>query len=376
MNYFPLGVAKGTAFCNRVMERKQLIHNLKQGKHTIVISPRRYGKTSLVLYTLNESQLLYERVDLFVAINAKTIEEQILKGVKNLLSRINNLPKQIVAVMKNYLKNLKSKWIIGTDGIHIELIPDSASDSISVITESLQLLENVLRKKKINAVFFIDEFQEIGLLSDSKAIEAAIRHVAQESENIRFIFSGSNRHILKMMFDDRARPLYSLCDRITIDRISEEHHATYIHAVAKKTWTTSLDSSALKEIWKLTELHPYYVNVLCDKIWGHCEIKPPTQSVINNLWNDYILQEKSKVAKELGSLSTSQKKLLITISHGTVKDLTGKETLQKLNFSSGTVTKSLRLLEENDYINRYSDGNYFIVDPLIKSSLIAFYPQG
>lgn len=374
MNYFPLGIAKGFAFCNRVSERKQLLENIKNGKHTIVISPRRYGKSSLVLYTLDESKLLYESVDLFVAISAKTIEEQILKGVKNLLNKATSKPEQALSVIKNYIKSLNSKWIVGTDGVKIELIPSEGSDSIAVITESLQMLENVLRKKKLTAVFFIDEFQEIGVLAASKGIEGAIRHVAQESENLRFIFSGSNRHILSMMFDDRTRPLYSLCDRITIDRIHKKDYGKHINHVAKKRWEKQIDESTLEEIFILTEFHPYYMNVLCNKIWSFCENKVPNKTIIKNLWQEYILQEKSKIAKELGSLNTSQKKILIAISQGITKDLTSKSELHKLNFSSGAIIKSLKLLEEQDYINRDKEGKYFLVDPLIKSSLVLFYP--
>lgn len=374
MNYFPLGIAKGAAFCNRVIERKHLIGNLKKGQHTIVISPRRYGKSSLVLFSLGESKLIYERVDLFVAVDAKTIEEQILKGVKNLLNKINSVPEQIVGVIKNYIKNLKSKWIVGTDGVNIELIPVNESDSVSVITESLQMLENVLRKKELIAVFFIDEFQEIGVLANSKGIEGAIRHVAQESENLRFIFSGSNRHILASMFDDRTRPLYSLCDRITVDRISEEDYIKYLNMVAKKSWNKHLDKNTLDEIFLLTERHPYYMNVLCDKVWSYRENIVPTKTIVAQAWQDYILQEESKIAKELGSLNTSQKQLLISISRGVTKDLTSKLNLHELNLSSSGVIKSLKLLEEQDYLNRNIKGEYFIVDPLIKASLILFYP--
>ncbi len=374
MNYFPLGIAKGDAFCNRVLERKQLIGNITKGQHTIVISPRRYGKSSLILYSLDESQLLYERIDLFVAVSAKTIEEQILNGVKNLLNRVSTVQEQVVSVIKNNLKNLKSKWIVGTDGFKIELIPSQESDSVSVITESLQMLENVLRKKETKAVFFIDEFQEIGVLANSKGIEGAIRHVAQESENLRFIFSGSNRHILANMFDDRSRPLYSLCDRITIDRITEEDYITYINGVSNKTWGKDLEKSVFDEIFLLTERHPYYMNVLCDKILSYCENRAPTSLDVTRLWQDYIFQEKSKTAKDLSSLSTSQKKLLIVISKGATKDLTSKATLHALDFSSAAIIKSLKLLEEEDYINRTIHGEYFMVDPLIKYSLILFYP--
>lgn len=374
-NYFPLGIAKGEAFCNRVHERKQLISNTEKNKHTIVISPRRFGKSSLVLSSLEETNLPYERVDLFVAVNVKTVEEQILKGVKNLLTRISSVPEQAVGFIKNYIKSLKSKWIVGTDGVNIELIPEKGSDSASVIMESLQMLENVLSKKNKKAVFFIDEFQEIGVLAHASGIEGAIRHVAQESENLRFIFSGSNRHILANMFDDRSSPLYMLCDRITINRIHEQDYIAYLNKIAQKTWKKNLNSIAIDEIFKLTERHPYYMNVLCDKVWTYSGKKLPTIEVINIVWEEYILQEESKIAKDLSSLNTSQKKILIAISQGISKDLTSKDILRKFNLTSAAIIKSLKLLEEQDYVGRYKNGEYFIIDPLIKASLIKFYPN-
>ena len=374
-NYFPLGIAKGKAFCNRESERKQLINNIKRNKHTIVISPRRYGKSSLVLYCLEQMKLPYERVDLFVAVSVKAIEEQILKGVKNLISEISSVPEQTVGFIKNYIKSLKSKWIVGTDGVNIELIPEKGSDPANTIMESLQMLENILKKKGKKAVFFIDEFQEVGVFANDTGIEGAIRHVAQESENLRFIFSGSNRHVLANMFDDRSSPLYMLCDRISIDRISEQEYVAYLNSVAKKTWKKNLDRTVIAEIFKLTERHPYYMNVLCDKLWVRCINDLPIVKNVENAWKEYVLQEESKIAKDLSSLNTSQKKILIAVSQGISKDLTSKEILKKFNLTSAAVVKSLKLLEEQDYLNRNKEGEYIVVDPLIKSSLIQFYPN-
>lgn len=48
MEYFPLGLAEGKAFCNRVAERSKLQTNIELNRSTIVTSPRRYGKSSLV----------------------------------------------------------------------------------------------------------------------------------------------------------------------------------------------------------------------------------------------------------------------------------------------------------------------------------------
>lgn len=374
INFFPLGIAKGEAFCNREQERKQLISNIERGKHTLVISPRRYGKSSLVLYCLEECKIPSERVDFFVAVNAKTIEEQMLKGIKSLISKVTTVPEQAVSYIKNYIKNLKSKWIVGTDGINIELIPEKNGNVATILMESLQMLEAVLKKKKTKAVFFIDEFQEIGVLANSSGVEGAIRHVAQECEYINFIFSGSNRHILATMFDDRSSPLYMLCDRITLDRIQEEKYIEYFKKIAKTTKKQQIHQETIFEIFQLTERHPFYMNALCDKLRiGIIENSPSPENAIA-IWQEYIFQEESKIAKELGNLNISQKKILIAISRGINKDLTSKEILRKFNLTSAAVVKSLRLLEEQAYLNRRKNNEYFIVDPLIKASLITFYP--
>jgi len=374
INYFPLGIAKGEAFCNRISKRKQLINNIVKGQHTIVISPRRYGKSSLVLYSLDESEVVYEHVDLFVAVNAKTIEDQILKGVKNLIAKVSTVHEQIIGFIKNHIFTLKSKWIIGTDGVNIQLIPDKDCDPALIIMESLQILEKVLEKKQMKAVFFIDEFQEIGVLANSSGIEGAIRHVAQESKFLCFIFSGSNRHVLSAMFDDRKSPLYMLCDRITLERIQEDDYKIYFNNVAKKTWGQNIHPTVIEEIMKLTERHPYYMNVLCDKCLTYYTNGIPEAKVVSRLWHDYILQEEAKIAKDLSSLNTSQRKILIAISHGASTELTSKKILARFNLTGAAITKSLNLLEEKDYINK-NNREYFVVDPLIKSSLILFYPN-
>lgn len=372
---FPLGIAKGESFCNRISERKQLLDNVEKNRHTLVTSPRRYGKSSLVLRSLEDIKQPYERVDLFVAVTVQAIEDQILKGVKNLIRKVSTVPEQAVSMIKAYIKTLKSKWIVGTDGVSIELIPEKDSDPASNIMESLQMLENVLRKKKQKAVFFIDEFQEVGVIAQNTGIEGSIRHIAQENENLCFIFSGSNRHILENIFDDRANPLYMLCDRIAIDRISEHEYVTHLNKIAKKTWKKNLESAVLAEIFRLTERHPYYMNALCDRLWTESTASPPAADMVSLLWQDYILQEESKVAKELSGLNTSQKKILLAVASGVSKDLTGKEILHKFNLTSAAVIKSLNLLEKQDYLNRSRQGNYFIVDPLIKAALIYFYPK-
>lgn len=375
IKYFPLGIAKESAFCNRETERAQIAQNISNCRHTIITSPRRYGKSSLVLYTLEEIRLPYERIDLFVAIDSKTVEGQILHGVQRLINKVSSPQQQTIDIIKRYFRQLKLKWVIGSSGVNIELIPGKENDAINTIKESLQILEHLLSKKKQKAVLFIDEFQEIGILTNNKGIEGAIRYIAQESEFLTFVFSGSNRHILSHMFDDRASPLYMLCERIILNRIENPHYVKYIQAISRLTWGKEIEKAAVMEILSLTECHSYYVNALCHRIWAqHCNNPPLVQDIKNN-WNEYVLQEESRIAQELVTLNASQKKLLVAISRGVTGELSGKSMLATLNLSSATVFKALQSLEAKDYVYKNKEGQYQILDPLIKASLQVFYAQ-
>jgi len=100
MEYFPLGLAEGKAFCNRVAEREKLRTNIKLSRSTIVTSPRRYGKSSLVLHVLENIKMPYKRVDLFVTLDESTVAREIIDGVNVLINQIINKPEQLFVLMK------------------------------------------------------------------------------------------------------------------------------------------------------------------------------------------------------------------------------------------------------------------------------------
>lgn len=374
-DYFPLGIATGNAFCNRVVERQRLVKNIKARQHTLITSPRRYGKTSLVLFVLEKLSIPYAKVDLFVALDAKACEEQLIHGVQHLFSKISTKPERIINLIRDYFAQTKKRWTIGFKGIHLELIPDKDSDSAVNIMDALLALETVLAKKRQRAVLFIDEFQEIGALPSAKALEGAIRHVAQESKYLLLVFSGSNRHLLTYMFDDKSRPLYMLCERIILERINENHYLDFINKIAMKTWGRHFAIETLSEIFRLTERHPYYVNVLCNALWKSHDSKPhpPDAAVVKKIWQEYIYTERTRISRELSNLSFGQRKILTAISFGYTTELTGKTFLLKVGITGPSVINALDGLEERDLVGRNEDGSYFVIDPLMKSSLQFFY---
>lgn len=81
LDYFPLDIAQEDAFFDRVNERKRLIYNLQSNTHTVVSSPRRHGKTSVVLKSIEEAGLLGVSIDMMVATDAEKNKHLVLEGI-------------------------------------------------------------------------------------------------------------------------------------------------------------------------------------------------------------------------------------------------------------------------------------------------------
>lgn len=370
--YFPRGLATGSAFCNRKNERARLATNIKSGQHTLLMSPRRYGKTSLVFYVANEVGLPFGEVDLFIATDAKKIEYSIISGIKKIIANIGTSTEQILEILRNYFKDKSARWIVGTQGLNITLIADQNSDPATNIQEALQALDDLLQKKDKRAILFLDEMQEIGEIAGGSGIEGVIRHIAQKTKHLSLVFSGSNRRLLAKMFYDKSRPLYKLCDRILLDRIDKNEYVDHINEFVVQQCGGSVDLAVLDTIFKLTELHPYYVNNLCLNLWRFGVGVNTMPNDVINCWNKIIQEERSETLRELSMLSIGQRKILTIIANGQIDGLTGKKTLKEVDLSSSAVIEALKVLEQKDYIEETTASSYKMIDPLIKSTIL-FY---
>jgi uncharacterized protein len=364
-DYFPLGIATGSAFCNRKQETDLLAENIRNIKHTLLMATRRYGKSSLALHTLKLSGLPYVETDFYMATSEKTIESYILNSVVDLIGKTLGPVDKLITSIKRYVKNLKPKLDIGVSALKLELSVESESDPAANIKEGLLLLEQLLAEKQKYAVLLFDEFQHVGILAQGKGIEGAIRHAAQKTKYLTFIFSGSNRKLLKTMFEDETRPLYKLCWKLDVKRISVEHYQHHLLKAAKSAWDQALNNDVFHEIMELTEKHPYYVNKLCDKLWAYYIQKPPSVKEVENTWLEILKEEKSDAIKDSSLLSLGQKNVLSLLAKNSNLHLTSKKTILKLQMTSSSIITALEGLEEKDVIEK-QETHYQIINPVVK----------
>lgn len=366
--YFPLGKAYGEAFCNRKAEIKELIGNIENGKHTFLAAPRRYGKSSLCEATIEKLGLPSARIDLHVATSNKSIERLLLKGILELIGEAIGPVDKIIQNVKYKLKNLKPKLSFEATGVHLELEISHEASPPETIREAILFLDKLLQEKQQVAVMLLDEFQRVAEIAPDMGIEGGIRSAAQETQYLAFIFSGSNRHLIESIFQDEGRPLYKLCKKIRLERISSEHYKKHLNIAAELMWKKTLPNSVFEKIITLTEHHPYYVNHLCDSLWSLCDALPDEESVMI-AWRLVMDADHSDTLKEFYSISDNPKKLLIYLAtqyKGNEENLYSTESSKKIGMPSTSVAKALNILMTKDLIEETEKGVYRVINPVYK----------
>jgi len=364
---FPLGKAYGMAFCNRTEQAQKLMGNIENGKHTFLVAPRRYGKSSLCEKVFEKIEMPFSKLDFHMAVTEKEVERIIIQGINELITKSINSIEKLTNSLKKYTKKLKPKFSIGNDHFRLELEIENDSNPAENIAEAVLLLEKLLREKNKQAVLLLDEFQEIGLLEKGRGIEGAIRHAAQETSQLAIIFSGSNPHLLKNMFEDERRPLYKLCRKLTLNRIDESHYKKHLNKASKDMWHEVLNDNVFEKIMELTERHPYYVNYLCDTVWSDCTTLPKLND-INKAWDTVVEEERSDLLKDFFSLSENQRKVIIYIANYGGKNIYSLDAAKKMDNASSSVSRALSVLIEKDFVEKVGDA-YRLIVPVYKNIL-------
>jgi uncharacterized protein len=346
IDLFPAKLAHGNRFCNRKNEKKLLKDNIDKCRHTVLISPRRYGKSSLVHQVVSELKMPFASVDLFLAHDDKTVSKRILQGVSELVTKIMPPGEKFLATVQKMFSHFKVT--LTAKNFSIEASYNSgAFDTVEQVFNSLQNLAKLASKKE-KVLFFIDEFQDITNAGNSKAIQGAIRHIAQETSDIVFVFSGSNRHLLLELFDDKSMPFYMLCDKLHLERISSNDYWSYIQKAALEKWQQEIPHVVFERIMVYTELHPFYVNLLCNELW-HKDSFPDSEDVYK-AWYSCFEKEERRLVAEIEKLTNNQQAVLKALALCPIIEPTGQQFLKTLGMAYSSIRQTIKSLSEKDMI--------------------------
>lgn len=365
--YFPTGIVTGQAFCNREKERDYIKRRLEQNTHIVLISPRRYGKSSLIAQFTKDQGMPFSSIDLLPATSGKYVKNAVIDGVTQLLTEIMPGSKKAKQKLLACFARMNPAIELSAFGQKIKLNPDEKTPE-ETIMKLLMSLDNAAQDMNRKLIFVMDEFQQIANLEHSHSLEASIRHAVERSKNVFYVFSGSNRTLLEEMFKNKNRPLYHLCDEIKLNRIHPDYYKPFISQAAKTRWEKSISDLSVEKILNFTECHPYYVNRLCRMLWDHDN--PPSIEDVEETWRVYTdVQRTDWVSDMISKLSVNQRAVLAGLAKSPEKEVRGKGFALRLNLSSSSIQRTIEFLISQDLVFQDDQGFYHVLNPVIKNIL-------
>lgn len=362
---FVFGVAaSGDNFTDRESETARLLTNFRSGVNTVLISPRRWGKTSLVrkvcrLAQTDELKIVY--LDIFSCRSDADFYDAFASAV---LKQTSTKVEEWMENIRQFLSRISPKISLGADpaadfSLSLELTPKREG-----IDEILQLPEKIAEKKGCRIVVCIDEFQQIGEFKDSKTFQKRLRSVWQLQKHVSYCLFGSKKHLMNELFECKSLPFYKFGDAIYLQKIATADWVGYIRSRFEATGK-SIPAELAEEICRRVDNHSSYVQQLAWLVWTRTG-KEATRQELEAAFQDIIDQNTPLFEKQTESLTSFQMNFLRAVIDGVHSEFTTQEVMRKYQLgSSANVSIIKRALIKKELIE-IDKRKAVIPDPIMK----------
>ena len=350
-------------FVNRSNEIKRLQNNFNNGINTVLISPRRWGKSSLVRQAVKmfkKKTFRFVFIDLF---SIRSEEEFYQCYAREVIKASLSKKDEILNAGKEFFKTIIPNFTFSVDP-EIDLkVHFDWSQVQKAKDEIINLPEVIAKKRKLHIIICIDEFQNLARFKDYQKIEMLLRSCWQLHEHTTYCLYGSKRHMMLDIFNSESRAFYRFGDLILLGKIEREHWVNFITEAFRNTNKYISDEMA-GGIADMVQNNPYYVQQLSYNVWLNTEHET-SKFIIEQSINHMTDSNAILYQETCENLSNTQINLLKAIADGENK-LTSIETMQ--NFKLGTprnVTKNKVRLGDKDLIDFHAKQPYFM-DPIFE----------
>jgi len=357
------GATGGELFTDRVEETRRLVANFENGINTILISPRRWGKTSLVQKAGKiacSEKLKIVHIDIF----ACKCEEDFYKILAvELIKQTANKWEEWIDNAKNFLSALVPKISVGIDPqTDFSLSLDFSDKKMN--EEVLRLPQKMAEKKEIDIVVCFDEFQQITEFSDHIYFQRKLRSIWQLQNKVSYCLFGSKKHILAEMFSKQSMPFYKFGDLIYLPKIKTEDWVPFIRKRFEITGK-KISEELAKEICDFVENHSSYVQQLAWLTWTKTE-KETNHDMLESAKVDLLNQNSNLYYQYVTDLTKFQMNFLFAICDNVHRNFTRSEILHKYKMGTSTNVQRIKKSLENKEIIDITNGEVFFNDPVFR----------
>lgn len=362
---FVFGVrVEGDAFTDRKEETKRLKMNFLYGVNTILISPRRMGKTSLVdkaCALVKSDSVKIAKMDAFGCRSEADFVDSFATAV---IRATSSKWEEWVENAKTFLSRFVPKVTFGQDPVNDFSISFEYNTGNNVPEDILRLPERIASQKGYRLVVCVDEFQQIGEFPDSLTFQKKLRSVWQLQSHVSYCLYGSKKHMMENMFQRQDYPFYRFGDLFYLGKISESDWIEYIRGRFEITGK-EISEELARRICEVTERYSSYVQQLAWFVWLRCGNAATAEDVEFGI--DRLLDACEPLfIQQTESLSAYQMNFLHLLADGIHSGFTRTSVLGSYRLgTAANITRIKKSLTEKDLITISGPMTYEISDPIL-----------
>lgn len=367
-------IATNENFTDREQETTHLVNNFESLINTIIISPRRWGKSSLVhrAATIAQSEDRHLKVCTVDLFNVKTEEQFYTVFARSIIGGTASRWDEAIENAKKFFSRLVPKISIGADPMNEVSIEFDWEEIKKNPDEILDLPERIAEAKGLKVMVCIDEFQNIAEFDDPLFFQRKLRAHWQKHQKTSYCLYGSKRHMMLEVFTDPSMPFYKFGDLFFLNKIDTAHFVPFITERFSSTGK-SISEDACKKIISLADNHPYYVQQLSQLSWLRTS-EICTEEIVAKAHASLVEQLSLLFSNLVETLTFQQVCYLHAVIVGE-KAITSSETMHKYHISSATAaSRSLKTLIKKDILDSKA-GAVSFQDPIFEYWLRHSYYQ-
>ena len=348
-------------FCDREEETTFLIKQIDNGRNTVIVSPRRMGKTGLIHHLFRQETIQERYTSFFVDIYpASSLQEMCYILGRSVFERLKAKKTQHWETFFQYLKSLRAG--VSFDSVTGEPKLEVGIGSIEHPATTLEEIFAYLESSSTPCIVALDEFQQIAEFPEQR-VEELLRSMIQNCRQTTFLFSGSKQHTINQMFLSKSRPFYQNAQLFDLKPLKPDVYTEFATRLFDQ-FEKHIEPAVIAQVYTDYNATTWYMQMLMNELFALTgQGNTCTMEHLDMAQKNIIQVQEGSYLMQLNTLSSKQKSMLQAIAkEGCAKAVTSQAFVKKHALdSASTVQSALRVLLEKDIVTA-DNGKYRISD--------------
>lgn len=345
-NPFKFGtIVEEEYFTDRVKEVAFICQFLNSANHLILISPRRFGKSRVVIKAVKQTRRKYISVNLQQVTSVADLSAKLLKEFFKVhpLERVRHLITHF-----HFIPTLSTNPVTGSMDVSFQ----PSVDATILLEDVLTLIENA-HTDDDRMIVVLDEFQEIRDISTG--LDKKLRAIMQQQKHINYILLGSQESMMTDIFENKKSPFYHFGELMRLSKLPHDDFFKYLSERLAECFPEKHVEIA-NQILDFTNCHPYYTQQLAANVWQVGMLQPETTDPVKVAIGNIVTSHSLDYERLWMNFKRTSKWIMQRLSTGL--------PLQTGELRTSTIYSALKKLQKDGYVI-YTD-RFELEDPFYK----------